>query len=85
MPLKTLILGAAIAGAMTALAGPASAYVVCNRDGDCWHTETRYSRPGLRFDYYPDDYYFHQNWDRRHWRGHREGRGYWRNGIWLTF
>ena len=45
MKLKTLFLGAAAAaGTLTALAAltlPASAYVVCNREGDCWHTESR--------------------------------------------
>jgi hypothetical protein len=88
MNIKTLLLGAVVAaGALTALAAPASAYIACNRDGDCWHTESRYRAPGVRFDYHPDDYYFHQRWDgdqRRHWREHREGRGYYRNGIWIT-
>jgi hypothetical protein len=90
MKLRTLLLGAVIgAGALTALAAPASAYVVCNRDGgDCWHSESRYHAPGIRFDYHPDDWYFHRHWegDRYHWRSdyHRD-RGYWRNGIWITF
>ena len=42
---------------------PASAYVACNRDGDCWHSETRVRAPSVRFDYHPDDWYFHQRWD----------------------
>jgi hypothetical protein len=90
MSIKTLLLGAVIgAGALVTMAGSASAYVACNREGDCWHTESRYSRPGVRFDYHPDDYYFHQRWDRdnrRHWRSdYHAGRGYYRNGIWLSF
>jgi hypothetical protein len=72
------------AGALAATAGSASAYVVCNRHGDCWHTTDRYTyRPawGLRVH---DD-----NWRWRHrghyrWREH-EGRGYWRSGVWVTF
>ena len=93
MKIRTLVLGAAVvAGAVTALAIPASAYVVCNREGDCWHTETRYNRPGISFQYHPDDWYFHRRWegdrwDRYHYRGWRDdsARGYWRNGVWITF
>jgi hypothetical protein len=88
MKLKTLVLGAAAAAAALAYAVPASAYVACNREGDCWHTEDRVVRPGIRFDYHPDDWYFHRHWegDREHrWREYHEGRGYWRNGLWITF
>ena len=76
------------AGALAASAAPASAYVACNREGDCWHTESRYSRPGVTFEYHPDDWYFHRSWagDREHhWREWHDGRGYWRNGVWITF
>ncbi len=88
--LKKLVLSALIgAGALAASASTASAYVVCNRDGDCWHTDTRYRYPGVGFTYHPDDWYFHRTWrdnDRDHWRSdyHRE-RGYWRGGVWVTF
>jgi hypothetical protein len=88
MNIRTLLLGIVVGtGALTTLAAPASAYVICDRDGDdCWHTESRYRAPGVRFDYHPDDWYFHQRWDeRRHWRERHEGRGYWRSGIWVTF
>jgi hypothetical protein len=93
MKLRTLLLSAVVgAGALTAMAAPASAYIACNRWGDCWHTDQRYERPGIRFDYHPDDWYFHRHWgdgdrdhDRRRWREYREGRGYWRNGVWITF
>jgi len=71
-------------GVLVATAGPASAYLACNRDGDCWHTESRVRAPGVRFDYYPDDWYFHQRWDGdRHYRDYHEGRGYYRGGIWI--
>jgi hypothetical protein len=90
MKFKTLILGAAAgAAALVAFAAPASAYIACNREGDCWHTEDRVVRPGIRFEYHPDDWYFHRHWgdreDRMRWREYREGRGYWRNGVWITF
>ena len=88
MTMKQALLSALIgAGALAVTAGSASAYVACNRDGDCWHTESRVRAPGARFDYHPDDWYFHQRWDndnRRHYRDYHEGRGYYRNGIWIT-
>jgi hypothetical protein len=87
MTIRTLLLGAAVAaGALTALAAPASAYVACNRDGDCWHTEARVHAPGVRFDYHPDDWYFHRHWEgdrEHHYRDYHEGRGYYRGGIWI--
>ena len=90
MSMMCLFFGAVLgAGALVAMAAPASAYIACNRWGDCCHTETRYSRPDVRFEYHPDDWYFHRTWadrgDRYRWRAYREGRGYWRNGIWITF
>ena len=86
--LKKLLIPA-MAGAFTAmgLLAPttaASAYVVCNRDGDCWHTDRRIHQPGLILETHPDDWYFHQHWNsERHWREMHEGRGYWRGGIWI--
>jgi len=93
MKIRTLVLGAlAGAGALAAMAAPASAYIVCNNEGDCWHSETRYNRPGISFQYHPDDWYFHRRWegdrwDRYHYRPWRDdaARGYWRNGVWITF
>ena len=86
---KTMLTGAAAAlfGVMgvAATASSASAYVVCNHDGDCWHTDQRVRVPGATFDYHPDDWYFHQHWDGgdRHFREYHEGRGYWRSGVWV--
>ena len=85
---KLLISSAATAmlgvAAIVLSAGSASAYVACNRDGDCWHTEARVATPGVRFDYHPDDWYFHQRFEgNRHWRDYHEGRGYYRGGIWI--
>ena len=93
MKIRTLVLGALVgAGALGAMAGPASAYVVCNREGDCWHSEHRDRAPGVRFEYHPDDWYFHRRWegdrsDRYRYRAWRDdaARGYWRNGVWITF
>ncbi|THD81943.1 MAG: hypothetical protein E7812_03815 [Phenylobacterium sp.] len=74
-----------IAGAMTMAAGAASARIVCNAQGDCWHTDSRVSY-GQRLEAHPDDWYFHQKWDqnaKRHWRDYHEGRGYYANGVWV--
>ena len=76
-------------GAFVATAGTASAYVVCNRFGDCWHSDQRYRyTPSIGVRIHPDHWYFHRDWARapnRHWREYREGRGYYRNGVWITF
>ncbi len=93
MYLKKIMLAGAAASlfgltAVVATSTPASAYVACNRDGDCWHTDHRDRAPGVRFDFHPDDWYFHQRWDGgdRHFRDeHHEGRGYWRSGVWVQF
>jgi hypothetical protein len=65
----------------------ASAYIACNHDGDCWHTDSRVRAPGVTFDWHPDSWYFQQHWDadkNRHFRDYHEGRGYYRNGVWIT-
>jgi hypothetical protein len=93
MKLRNVVLSAvAGAGALMAMSTSASAYLACNREGDCWHTETRYSAPGVSFEYHPDDWYFHRHWDgdrsdRYRYRAWRDdtAHGYWRNGVWITF
>jgi hypothetical protein len=85
MKIRTLVLGAvAGAGAILAMAAPASAYVNCNRYGDCWHSSDRYTyRPawGVRVH---DDNWRWRSRDHYRWREH-EGRGYWRRGVWISF
>jgi hypothetical protein len=90
MALKKMLLTASTAtplglGGLAASSVAANAYVACNRDGDCWHTEARVRAPGVRFDYHPDHWYFHQRWDGgdRHYRDYHEGRGYYRGGVWI--
>lgn len=82
-----LLLAGGLAAGFAVAAGPASAYVACNKEGDCWHTDARVRVPGVTFSFHPDDWYFHQHWDNdrdRHWRDYHEGRGYYRNGVWVT-
>ena len=85
---KTLLAGAAAALfgilGVTATATSASAYVVCNRDGDCWHVKNRYAyKPEFGITVHPEGWRWGAN-DHYKWREH-EGRGYWRNGAWITF
>lgn len=88
MSIKKLVLGALFgAGALAISAGSASAYIVCNHSGDCWHTEARAPYPGVTYGYHPDDWYFHHQWDhddRYRYRPYHEGRGYYRGGVWVT-
>ena len=90
--MKKLMLQGAVAAiiGVAALAGTdttASAYVVCKRSGDCWHTSERYNyRPHFGIVVHDDNWRWRDRDRGRHyrWREH-EGRGYWRNGIWLSF
>ena len=69
------------------VASAASARVVCNASGDCWHTDSRAVYPHVVLQSHPDDWYFHQKWDndpKRHWREMHEGRGYYENGVWVS-
>lgn len=64
--------------------GSASAAVVCNGEGECWHVRHPYRyHPDYGVVVHPD------SWRWRHsehyvWREH-PGRGYWHNGVWVTF
>jgi hypothetical protein len=75
-------------GALVATSGAASARMVCNGDGDCWHTENNanYHYPGTGYTRHNDDWYFHQRWNndnREHYRDYHEGRGYYKGGVWI--
>lgn len=87
--LKTMAATALLgAGVLLATVNSASAYVVCNRWGECWHTDYRYHyAPRLRIRFYDDGWYNRHHWrhHRHHWREAHSGRGYWRNGVWITF
>ena len=87
MKLKMVLLAGALSlGAVIAVAAPASAYVVCNPAGDCWHTDGNYRYPpAVGVQIHPDDWYFHQHWDdTHHYRDYHDGRGYYKGGVWVT-
>jgi hypothetical protein len=78
--LKTVIL--AVLGIVALTAG-ASAAVVCNDEGDCWRTKERFAYPpDARVQLYDDDYAIGPKY---RWRDAREGRGYYRGGVWIGF
>ena len=78
------------AGAMLGLsalamsASVASAAVVCNGEGACWHVRRPYAyAPAYGVTVHPDNW----RWGRGEhyaWREHA-GRGYWRHGAWTRF
>ena len=69
------------------LSAPASAYTACNRQGDCWHTDTRVHFKGASLSFHNDKW-----WDRNshnahyHWHetdnSHDWHHGYWSRGEW---
>ena len=63
----------------------ASAAIVCNEVGDCWHAKEKYDyKPEFNLHVYGDDWAFPEGGKYR-WREH-EGRGYWGpNGVWIGF
>jgi hypothetical protein len=78
--LGTALLGAA--GILALSVTGASAAIVCNAAGDCWHVKQAYDYPpDVRVHVYGDDWkWADADADRYHWREH-EGRGYWRGAF----
>ena len=73
------------AAALAATTSVASAEIVCNRDGDCWHVHEHYDfRPSFGLTIHGDDWRWHDGDDHYRWREH-DGRGYWRSGVWIGF
>lgn len=71
-------------GVATASVGAASAAVVCNGEGVCWHTHTAYTyRPEWGVQVHPDNWRWGPG-DHYRWHEHH-GRGYWRDGHWVRF
>lgn len=83
---KVLAVAAVAASALAVSATSASARIVCNAAGDCWHV-----RGHARYVYDPAwGLTVHEdNWrwgpaDHFRWHEHN-GRGYWRDGAWIRF
>ena len=72
------------AGAVVLSAGSASADVVCNDEGDCWHAHEHYTYPpSATITVHPDSWHWSGN-EKFRWHEH-EGRGYWHGGVWVGF
>ena len=81
--LATMLVSAAVA----ATAQSATAYVVCNRFGDCWRTESRVHFPHVRLLFHSDRWWDHHKADRHYtWHEHDGDHdwhhGYWDHGTW---
>jgi hypothetical protein len=62
----------------------ASARIVCNEDGDCWHVQSEYAYPpSVRPQIHPDNWRWRDG-EHYAWKEH-EGRGYWHGGAWQGF
>ena len=88
-PKSALVKGALIAavtsGALAA-ASAASADVVCNRFNECWHVHDRLDYPpAARMVFHDDAWAAAHRAGHWHWRADRFDRGYYRNGVWITF
>ncbi len=77
---------AAVTGGSFVAATAASADVVCNRAGECWHVHDRLDYPAnVGITFHDDDWgvaHQHGHW---HWRQDRFDRGYYRDGVWIAF
>lgn len=82
--ISKLVLASVSAIAISATA--ASAKIVCNDDGDCWHVKKyREYPPDVKLRVYEDDWKWSDSDSKRHrWRepGH-DRHGYWRGGVWV--
>ena len=88
--LKSALKGALVAamsgGALIATATAASADVACNGAGECWHVHDRLAYPAEAGVTFHEDAWGAGHRDHHyHWRHDRFDRGYYRNGVWITF
>ncbi|MBV9572053.1 MAG: hypothetical protein JO056_12505 [Alphaproteobacteria bacterium] len=83
--LTKLIAAAALgAGALAVTATTASAAIVCNGHGECWHVKRAYAyKPEFGVVVHPNNWRWAAH-EKYVWREHT-GRGYWRNGVWIRF
>ncbi len=77
----------ALAGALALGTTGASAAIVCNDDGDCWKTNSKYEyKPEFRLHVYDDNWKWGDHEKSKYrWREAHEGPGYWKKGVWITF
>ena len=62
----------------------ASARIICNEDGACWHSHEAYDYPpSAGVVIHPDDWRWKEG-EHFAWKEH-PGRGYWHGGEWRAF
>ncbi len=86
--MKSIAKFAAVAALSVAALGVskigASAKIVYNAEGECWHVRGAYAyRPEFGLTVHENGWKWGAG-DKYRWREH-EGRGYWRNGVWVRF
>ena len=66
-------------------ASTASAYVACNRFGECWRVYNRYDYPpNLRIVIHDDDWWAGHPAGHWRWRGQPDDHGYYWHGMWRS-
>ena len=86
---KTLFAAVATAGLLAVTAAPASAYTVCNRNGDCWHAASRFTVPKFALTFHTDKWWDANKKNKKYsWHDadndHDWQHGYWDHGTWHT-
>jgi hypothetical protein len=72
------------ASALAISTASASARIVCNAEGECWHVHGDFGyRPEFGLTIHPDNWKWKEG-EHHAWREH-EGRGYWHGGEWKAF
>lgn len=62
----------------------ASARIICDEDGDCWHVHEDYGYPpSVHLSIHPDNWRWKES-EHYVWKEH-PGRGYWHGGEWREF
>jgi hypothetical protein len=81
---STLAFTAFVGVSAVAMTTSASARVVCNEDGDCWHTQSDHVyAPTLGLTTHEDNWKWKEG-EKHTWREH-EGKGYWKGNSWTDF
>jgi hypothetical protein len=87
--MKTLSIALFAGASILALATTsASAAIVCNDEGDCWHVKAKHEyKPEFSVRVYNDDWKWTDNDSKKYrWREPEgDDRGYWRKGVWIGF
>jgi hypothetical protein len=86
---QTVIASAFSIGMLLAASGSASAYVTCNSNGDCWHTDEQLKIPNVTLSFHDDAWREQHQADKQYtWHDpdsdHDWQHGYWDHGEWHT-